>query len=157
LTLAANSGIHVKYFRHGGDIMSFRYKSALLSLVSLALVYGWYFAAWTADRHAGLSGDEPMRLIGTVIAVAVLQIVGTILIALTSSDKWGSMDERERGFDRRATNAGYYVLIAGALTAAATLHIGAHPHDMADAILLAVVVAECVRQAVFLISHHKAA
>jgi hypothetical protein len=137
-------------------IMSFRYKSALLSLASLALIYGWYFAAWTLDRHAGLHGDEPLRLVGTVIAVVVVQIVGTVLIVLTSGDRWRAMDERELGFDRRATNAGYYVLIVGALMAAATLHIGAYPRDMADAILLAVVIAECARQTVFLILHHKA-
>lgn len=137
--------------------MSFRYKSALLSLISLAAVYGWYFAAWAADRRAGLHGAEPVRLVMTVVAVIVIQIVGNIVIAATSGDRWGSMDERERGFDRRATNAGYYILTAGALLAAATLHLGAHPHDMADAPLLAVVLAECARQAVFLISHHKAA
>lgn len=137
--------------------MSFRYKSALLSLVSLALIYGWYFAASIVDQRAGLHGDEPTRLVGTVVAMVIVQIVGTILIALTSGDRWGSMDERERGFDRRATNAGYYVAIVGALMAAATLFIGAHPHEMADAILFAIVVAECARQTVFLISHHKAA
>jgi hypothetical protein len=137
--------------------MSIRYKSALLSLVSIAVVYGWYFAVWLADRSAGLRGDEPLRLVGTVLAVVVIQIVGSVVIAVTSRDKWGSMDERERGFDRRATNAGYYVLIAGALLAAATSHLGAHVHDMADAILLAVVVGECARQAVFLIAHHRAA
>jgi hypothetical protein len=136
--------------------MSFRYKSALLSLISLAAVYGWYFVHWTVDRRAGVYGNEPARLLEAVIAVVAIQIVGTILIAITSHDKWGTMDERERGFDRRATNAGYYVLLVGALMAAATLHIGAHPHDMADAILLAVVIGECARQIVFLVSHHKA-
>ena len=137
--------------------MSFRYKSALLSLASLLLVYGWYFTSWIDDRGAGLHGAEPSRLVGTVLAVIVVQIVGTIAIAVTAPDRWGMMDERERGFDRRATNMGYYVLIVGALAAAATSHVGAHPHDMADAILLAVVGAECGRQAVFLLSHHKAA
>ena len=137
--------------------MSFRYKSALLSLVSLALIYGWYFAAWTADRRFGVHGDESARLVVTVVTVVLVQIVGTIMIALTSGDRWGSLDERERGFDRRATSVGYYILIVGALIAAATLHIGAQPHDMADAILLAVVMAECARQTVFLISHHRAA
>lgn len=137
--------------------MSFRYKSAVLSLISLAAVYGWYFAAWAADRRAGSHGAEPARLVATVVIVIVIQIVGNIVIAVTSRDKWSSMDERERGFDRRATNAGYYILISGALLAAATLHLGAHANDMADAILLAVVLAECSRQAVFLISHHRAA
>ena len=137
--------------------MSVRYKSALLSLASLVLIYGWYFTSWIADRYSGSHGAEPARLMGTVLAVIVIQVVGTILIAATAPDRWGVMDERERGFDRRATGVGYYVLIVGALAAAATSHAGAHPHDMADAILLAVVVAECARQAMFLLSHHRAA
>ena len=137
--------------------MSFRYKSAVLSLASLVVIYGWYFASWIEDRQAGLHGAAPARLLGTVLAVIVMQIVGTIAIATTAPDRWGMMDERERGFDRHATNTGYYVLIVGALAAAATSHIGAHPHDMADAILLAVVVAECARQTVFLLSHHRVA
>ncbi len=137
--------------------MSVRTKSALLSLISLALIYGWYFAVGIADRLTGAHGHAPMRLLATVVAIVVVQIVGSTLIALTARDTWGAMDERERGFDRRATHAGYYVLIIGALIAAATLHLGAQPRDMADAILLAIVIAECVRQAVFLISHHRAA
>lgn len=137
--------------------MSFRYKTALLSLVSLTAVYGWYFAAWAADRNTGSHGAEPMRLVVTVIAVVLIQLVGTVVIASTSRETWSGMDERERGFDRRATNAGYYILVSGALLAAATLHLGAHAHDMADAILLAVVFAECSRQTVFLMLHHKAA
>lgn len=100
--------------------------------------------------------DELTRLVETVVTVVLVQVVGTILIALSSGDRWGSLDERERGFDRRATNVGYYILIAGALTAAATLYIGAQPRDMVNAILLAVVTAECARQTVFLISHHRA-
>lgn len=137
--------------------MSLRYKSALLSLASLTIVYGWYFAEWLDDRRTGAHGAEPARLAATVLAVAVVQVVGMVLIAATSRDRWGVMDERERAFDRRATGIGYYVLVAGALMAAATLHVGARPRDMADAVLLAVVVAECARQVVFLVSHHRAA
>lgn len=57
------------------------------------------------------------------------------VIAVTSRDRHAAMDERERGFDRRATCAGYYLLLAGALPAAATAHLGVRPADMANAVL----------------------
>jgi hypothetical protein len=137
--------------------MSFRYKSALLSLVSLAVINGWYFAMLLLDRQAGTHGDQVGRLLGVVLAIVAVQIVGHVVIAATSSDGYGAMDERERGFDRRATSAGYYLMVAGAFLAAGTLHVGASRPDMANAILLAVVIAECGRQALFLIQHHRAA
>ncbi|HMI20643.1 MAG TPA: hypothetical protein VK533_13985 [Sphingomonas sp.] len=137
--------------------MSFRYKSALLSLASMALVYGWYFVTLMIHRHDGTHPNPALHLGGAVLLLALIQIVGHIVIAGTSSDKYDAMDERERFFDQRATRVGYYLLIVGGLAAIATLHIGASGPDMGNAVLLAIVVAECVRQAVFLISHHKAA
>jgi hypothetical protein len=136
--------------------MSFRYKSALLSLVSLALIYGWFFASLMRDRHTS-PVEMFVRLAGTVLLTVIFQIVGHAVIALTSRDKYGAMDERERGFDRRATSVGYYILITGALAAIATVHLGADAPDMGYAVLLAIVVAECARQAAFLILHHRAA
>jgi hypothetical protein len=137
--------------------MSFRYKSALLSLVSLAVINAWYFAMLLRDQHTRAHGDQVSRLVGGVLAMVAIQIVGHIAIAITSADGYGAMDERERGFDRRATSAGYYLMVAGAMLAAGTLHLGASRPDMANAILLAAVIAECSRQALFLIQHHRAA
>ncbi|HWI84799.1 MAG TPA: hypothetical protein VNT42_00555 [Sphingomonas sp.] len=137
--------------------MSFRYKTALLSLISMALIYGWYFATVVIQRHSVVRGNPLAHLGAAVLLIAVVQIVGHLIIAGTSSDKYDAMDERERVFDQRATRAGYYILIVGALAAIATLHIGARGPDIGNAVLLAIVIAECARQAVFLISHHKAA
>jgi len=137
--------------------MSFRYKSALLSLVSMALVYGWFFIALIVNRHGAGHTNPVAHLATAIVALALIQIVGHAIIAGTSSDKYGALDERERAFDRRATMVGYYVLIVGALAAIATLHIGFSGPNMGHAVLLAIVVAECTRQAVFLILHHRAA
>lgn len=136
--------------------MSFRYKSALLSLVSMALVYGWFFATLMLHKYGGRHFNPMVSLGGAILALAVIQIVGHIIIAGTSSDKYNAPDERERAFDRKATMVGYYVLIVGALAAIATLHLGFNVPDMGHAVLLAIVFAECVRQSVFLIAHHKA-
>jgi len=135
--------------------MSFRYKSAIVSLVSLVIGYGWYFAALLA--HHGSPGWPVGHLVGSVFIVTVLQIVGHILIAVTSKDRYGKMDERELAFDRRATTVGYQMLIVGALCAAATIHIGFGAHALANCIVLAIVVAECARQLKFLVLHHTTA
>lgn len=137
-------------------VMSYRYKGALLSLVSMAAIYGWYFARLLLDpRRTG--AENAGRLVETVLLIAIVQVLGNILIAATSSDRYGPMDERERAFDRRATGIGYYLLIAGSLMAAATIHLHAGPPAIANAVLLAIVTAECSRQAIFLILHHRAA
>jgi hypothetical protein len=136
--------------------MSFRYKSALLSLISMALIYGWFFVTLMTDQHSSALAHVG-RLAMTVVILAVVMAVGHILLVLTSREKYSAMDERERGFDRRATSVGYYLLIAGALAAISTLHMGASGPHMGYAVLLAIVVAECARQAVFLILHHRAA
>jgi hypothetical protein len=136
--------------------MSFRYKSALLSLVSMAAVYAWFFTFLVIHYRTGHPFDPVSHLIGTIVVLALIQIIGHIIIAGTSSDKYDRMDERERAFDRRATQVGYYVLIAGALIGIGTLHLGFDGPMVGDAVLFAVVFAECARQAVFLIAHHKA-
>jgi len=137
--------------------MSFRYKSALLSLVSMGLIYAWYFTFLVIHFRTGHPFNPVAHLIGTILLLVVVQILGHILIAGTSSDKYDAMDERERAFDRRATQVGYYVLIAGALLGIGTLHLGFSGPMVGDAVLFAVVFAECTRQAVFLYAHHRAA
>lgn len=136
--------------------MSFRYKSALLSLASMALVYGWFFVTLMLHRH-GSPVEAVVRLSGTVLFIALIQIIGHAIIAGTSSDKYDAMDERERGFDRRATQVGYYVLIVGALLGIGTLHLGFSGPMVGDAVLFAIVFAECTRQGMFLFAHHRAA
>ena len=138
--------------------MSFRYKSALLSLASLLVLYGYYFVRVVSD-HGTRSDivDQVVLLVGIALAIVVVQVVGHAILALTSADRYGPMDERERAIDRKATGVGYYLLIVASLAAGLTLHFGAGKADMANAILAAVVLAECVRQAVFLALHHRAA
>jgi len=137
--------------------MSFRYKSALLSLISMALVYGCFFVSVMVQRHGDGHANPVVQLGGAILALALIQIVGNLIIAGTSSDKYSAPDERERAFDRKATTIGYYVLIVGALAGIATLHLGFSGPEIGYAVLLAIVVAECTRQAVFLILHHRAA
>ncbi len=135
--------------------MSFRYKSALLSLVSLALIYGWYFGRMIIGGSHGLVGGYG-GLVATIVMVSIVQIVGHILIAALSGDRAHKLDERERAFDRRATSVGYYALIAGLFGILPLFQVGQNAAALANSVVLLVVVAECARQAVFLIQHHRA-
>ena len=67
--------------------MSFRYKSALLSLISMAAVYAWYFSFLVIHFRTGHPFNPVSHLIGTILLLAFIQIVGHIIIAGTSSDK----------------------------------------------------------------------
>jgi hypothetical protein len=135
--------------------MSIRYKQALLSLLSMIAIYGWYFARALADGANGFT--HAVRLTGMVGLLALVQIIGNIVIAGTSSDRYAAMDERELHFDRRATQLGYYVLISGAVLAAASIHFAASSATIANLVLVAIVLGEVSRQAVFLFLHHRAA
>jgi uncharacterized membrane protein len=136
--------------------MSFRYKSALLSLVSLVLVYGWYFGNVIARGHRGLEGGGYGGLVATVFWVTVIQIVGHVVIAILSPDRRCRLDERERAFDQRATTVGYYALICGLFGIMPLFNVGRSTAALANSVVLLVVAAECARQAVFLIQHHRA-
>jgi hypothetical protein len=138
--------------------MSFRYKSAWVSLVSMVLVYGWYFGGVIAAGHNGFgTGGTMVGLIATIVILTVLQIVGHILIAIFSPGWSGKLDEREWAFELRATNVGYYALIAGLFGMVPLIGAAGSVHSFANAVVLMVVAAECARQVVFLTQFHKAA
>jgi hypothetical protein len=137
--------------------MSFRYKSAMISLASLVLIYGWYFGPLLVLRREGLHGAGTAPLVFTAGLVIVVQIIAHIVVAIFSRDRSQRLDERERGFDRKSTYVGYYVLVVG-LFALMPLFAGAPERAaLLNAIVLLMVVAESARQAVFLIQYHRAA
>jgi hypothetical protein len=137
--------------------MSFRYKSALLSLISMVLVYGWYFGGMIAAGRHGMDNGNMTRLVGTIVALAIVQVAGHILIAAFSRDRGTCLDERERTFDLRATNVGYYALIAGLFSMLPMIGSARSVGSFANAVVLMVVAAECARQLAFLTQHHRAA
>jgi hypothetical protein len=135
--------------------MSFRYKSALLSLVSMVVVYGWYFGSMIAAGRHGMEGGNMARLIGTIVVLTIVQIAGHILIAIFSGDRSTRLDERERGFDLRATNVGYYSLIAGLFSMIPLIGSARSIGSLANAVVLMVVAAEIARQVTFLTQYHR--
>jgi hypothetical protein len=138
--------------------MSFRQKIALVSVVALVLMYGWYFAEFWRARATGEVGVAATLALAvpTVLGVALLQIVGTALVAIFSAERRAPIDERERLLSARSQQGAYWVLLTGALAAAASGFLRVSAMDVANVALLAVVLAEIVRYGGYVLLHRAA-
>src|SRR5215469_11113958 len=93
--------------------MSFREKSAWISLVSVSGIYGIYY--WSVIRSAQRGGAIPVgALLGTIIALALVQTGLTIAVAVfTPREATAPRDERDKLIDLRASRFAYAGLATG--------------------------------------------
>lgn len=125
--------------------MSFREKSAWISLVLIVLVFGPYF--WFVAR--AFSGVDHVHF-GTQFAMigvfVVLEVVLHVAIAIQSPrEARAPKDERERLIDLRSTHAAFYVLLVGILASIMALHVPMSVWTLSQFVLLSVVLAELVK------------
>lgn len=137
--------------------MSFREKSAWISLLSIAGIYAAYF--WSVFRAGPrAAGSEFGGLLGTVIVLVIVQTVLTIAVALfTPKEAKAALDERERLIDLKATRFAYAVL-AGSV-ACACFFGGFKPPIVfnANALLFMLVVAEILRSGSQIVQYRRGA
>ena len=128
--------------------MSFREKSAWISLVTYLGAYGYYFWSIAGAAVAGQSGAFPVgRLLVTVMGLlVVIEIVLQVAVALWKpSEAQAPRDERDKVIALKSTRWAFYVVMAGAATGAVAVALGAPAFYTANGIFLAVVLAEVVR------------
>ena len=128
--------------------MSFREKSAWITLVSVLICFGVYFWELVAGRigghHLGALRSLHLLLLAVTVLV-VLQIALTAIAAATTpKDARAPRDERERLIQWRSQSIGYYVLMVLALLLFVPIHFGHSALDMANFALLAVVISALV-------------
>jgi hypothetical protein len=125
--------------------MSFREKSAWISLVLIVAVFGPYF--WLVGRSfMGVSHVHAGTQFALITLFVVLEIVVHIAIALQSPrDARAPKDEREMLIDLMATRAAFYVLFGGALASIFTMHFRFNVWQLSQCVLLSIVVAELVK------------
>ena len=125
--------------------MSFREKSAWVSLILIVLVFGPYF--WLVGRSfAGMGHVHAGTQFALIGLFVVLEIVVHIAIAVQSPrDARAPKDEREMLIDLMATRMAFYVLFAGALFAIFTMHFRFNVWQLSQVMLLAIVIAELVK------------
>jgi uncharacterized membrane protein len=125
--------------------MSFREKSAWITLVSVAVCFGVYFGSIAVGSVSPRGFGAVHLLLLCVAALVVLQIgAHVIAAALAPKDARAPRDERERLIAWRAQSLGYYVLMVGVLGLGAPGHFGHPVPDLLNFALLVVAVAQIV-------------
>jgi len=136
--------------------MSFREKSAWISLLSMAGIYGLYFGSVI---HAGPQASFHFGgLLGTIIALAVVQIVLNVPVAIFApTEAKAPRDERDKLIELRAMRVAYAGLATGIAFAC---FFGAFNPPIVfntNALLFILVTAEILRSACQIVQYRRGA
>jgi cytochrome bd-type quinol oxidase subunit 2 len=125
--------------------MSFREKSAWITLVTVLACFGIYFGSIVTGHVSGRDLDTLHLLLMCVIVLVVLQCALTVIAAMTTPrDGRAPKDEREQLIQWRSHTLGYYVLVVLVLGLFIPGHLGHTVIDMMNFALLDVVIAALV-------------
>jgi len=125
--------------------MSFREKSAWITLVSVLVCFGAYFGSIASGSVSPRGFGAFHLLLICVAALVVLQCGLHFVAALLSPDDIRApRDERERLIAWRSHSIGYQVLMVGVLLLGVPAHFGHPAPDLLNFALLDVVVAALV-------------
>lgn len=133
--------------------MSFQEKSAIATLVALAIVFGGYFTIYVVVAPA-----PPAMVILFIIAViALVTLLAGSHAVMAILDLRGAQDEpdeRDNLIELKAIRTASTVLGMGALASASLWLVEATTLQMAHAMLLSLVVAEIVQRSIQ-IAHYR--
>ncbi|MBS0398497.1 MAG: hypothetical protein JSR95_07455 [Proteobacteria bacterium] len=96
--------------------LTFREKSLWLLFVSLTLVFGLYFASALPAQVADIAPTNVMTFVGMLILLIAIQIVGHIVLAISSRRELASRvqkDERDTLISLKSTRLASCILVAG--------------------------------------------
>ena len=139
--------------------MSFQEKSAIFIVGSLVVVYGAYFALIgriSAVTPAVEIAYKPL-LILAVVPLALLVAFSHIVLAILNPKEANAYDERDRLITLRAERLGGYVLAVGVFTGLVLAMIELRSFYIANALLLAWVLAEITDNAAKIVFYRQEA
>jgi hypothetical protein len=137
--------------------MSFREKSAWISVLSMSVIYGFYF--WSV-MHSGpkAGGFRFGGLLETIIALVFVQVVLTIAIAIFSpKEAKAPRDERDKLIELRSIRVAYAGLATGIAVAC---FFGAFDPPIlfgTNALLFILVTTEIMRSACQIVQYRRGA
>ena len=127
--------------------MSFREKSAIVTLIVLVVVYGGYFAralTWAPDTPVeAIDGALIRTVIGLVVLLVFVHVVLGVLT--TMAGEKAAEDERDRMFELIGDRNGGYVVGFGAVGAMLMLLAQLPPAQVIHILLGALVLSEIVK------------
>ena len=140
--------------------ISFREKSAWISLLLLLVVFGAYFS-YIGMVLAGLARNR-FELFLVMVAVFIIAEVALHLVIVTRSPNEArtAKDEREQLIELKATRTAFYVLLVSAFGSIGTVHLPmGDPDDrlwlMMQGVLFSIVLAEGVKFARQIVLHRR--
>lgn len=133
--------------------MAFRERVAWLTLGALVVMYGLYFGV--VGPAAGFGARSMLDIVWSfgplAAAHAAVMAVGAAALALAArNEAKAPPDERDRALDRRGSQVGYYVLLAGLVLVGVVMPFSEPPWKIVNTGLLVVVLAEVARHVVIL-------
>lgn len=144
--------------------MSFRERSAWISLVITPVIWGAYFWKIWPDvvDDGALSVATAGMFVGTVVMLVIVQIVLAIVLAIVAAvlrqrSEEQPMDERDQLIDLKAIRVAYYVITALLIAVSGLWLFGMSPLVMANGILAAMVIAEILRAGSVVLAYRRGA
>lgn len=139
--------------------MSYREKIAWLSLITMAVTFGPYFAIVAAGPPLGEALPN-LRQLGLFAVIAIVQMlilgVGHLYLRRRSpQDARTPPDERDRAIMRRSISSAYYVLIAGMILVGCVMPFSSSGWTITNAALVMIVAAEVVHYGVVVFSYRR--
>lgn len=128
--------------------MSFREKSAWISLLTYLAAYGYYFWIIAGSAAAGQAHTFPFGrlLVNVMCLLVVVEVVLQAGVALSKpGEAQAPQDEREKLIALKSTRAAFHVVMIGAATGAGAVALGVPAFYTANVIFLGIVLAEVVR------------
>ena len=125
--------------------MSFREKSAWISLLAYLGIYGFYFARVGSALMRGDADGTPYFAIfaQSVVLFVVVIIIGTVIVAVTApKDANAPADEREKLILLRANSASGQVLGVGVILTIGVILFGVKDFQVINLLFLSLVVSE---------------
>jgi hypothetical protein len=139
--------------------VSFQEKSVAAMTGALVVVYGAYFAVvarWLATTPADQIVYQPL-MIAAVVPLVILAVVSHVILALLNPREAGLEDERDHLIALRGERAGGYVLAVGVFAGLVLAMAEVAPFWIANALLLAWVLAELTEGAVRMVLYRRGA
>lgn len=141
--------------------MSFREKTAWLSLIAMAVTIIPYFTIVRSHLRGGvpLPDFRQLTLFAVVMTVqAILQIAGQLYLRFTSRvEARTPPDERDRAIEGRSMSFAYYVLIAGMILVGCIMPFASSGWAIVNAAVFMITIAEVVHKGVSLVSYRRQA
>jgi hypothetical protein len=135
--------------------MSFREKTAWISLLAMSGIYGSYFLGLLRGAPPA-GGFHFGGLLETILALVVVEVVATsVVAALAPKDASAPRDERERSIELRSTRIAYAGLLSGVLLACLLAAVDSTLAFGTNALLFILVTAEILRLACQVIQYRR--